>query len=105
MQIQVTQDALVAAAVVILGSPVLMASVRFLFFVGRASKTLDHLEKTFEKGVADLKKIMEDHETRISTIEIERRTEKRLGRRATDALLMEVTGEHEAENNKDARTD
>lgn len=82
----VTAGALVA-------SPFMLASFRAFFFFGEMSRAGKQAEAAIgrtEQAVAAFVTATEerfaDHEGRITTIEVERRTELRFGRRATDAL-------------------
>ncbi len=80
----ITAGALVA-------SPFMLASFRAFFFFGRmstmaeeAKAAITRTEDAVAKFVTTTETALADHELRLTTIEVERRTEAKFGRRAGD---------------------
>lgn len=77
---------------VIISAPLFLASVRAFFFFGKMSQTVEGLQSSVARAESKIdgftqrmEAVIVDHEGRLTTIEAERRIERRTyGRRATD---------------------
>lgn len=75
----------------IASAPIVLASVRAIFFFGQVSQSVTNMERRFDEHVSKVDKFIDEvHEfvdtsnIRLTRIEEARKAEERFGRRATD---------------------
>lgn len=78
---------------ILISAPLVMASVKAIFFFGQASQTVKVIEKRFEEHVnrmdtfiAEMHDFCDATNIRLTEIEADRRAEQKWGRRATDHI-------------------